>query len=304
MYPYIHLFGNVTLPTYGLLLMCAVVLGIILALKRSARYHVKRDDVIYAACYIGAGAIIGSKLLYMLTMMPWIVENFALIQSNPQQFWLTALGGLVYYGGFIGGVAGLLLYSRQYKVDKWALLNAIIPALPLMHAIGRVGCFMAGCCYGCPAEPPLGVIFAANSSAPQGVALLPVQLYEAGFNLVLCVALYIIGNRTHKKTAVLGTYLIAYGVERFVLEFFRYDAIRGVWGGLSTSQWISVILIPIGLYLILSKRFNQPMQLDAADPEAGHAQSEGEGSLPPQEDGSAPAQEPDAEHLSEDEPKE
>lgn len=304
MYPYIHLFGNVTLPTYGLLLMCAVVLGIILALKRSARYHVQRDDVIYAACYIGVGAIVGSKLLYMLTMMPWIVENFALIQSNPQQFWLTALGGLVYYGGFIGGVVGLLLYSRQYKIDKWALLNAIIPALPLMHAIGRVGCFMAGCCYGCPADPPLGVVFAANSSAPQGVALLPVQLYEAGFNLVLCAALYMIGNRTHKKTAVLGTYLIAYGLERFVLEFFRYDAIRGVWGGLSTSQWISVVLIPIGLYLLLNKRFNQPMQLDAAEQEPDAVQMEEEESLPAQPGDNAMTQEEDTEPITENESKE
>ena len=129
------------------------------------------------------------------------------------------------------------------------MITLIIPVVPLAHALGRVGCFCAGCCYGIPMDPPWGVCF-HSALAPHGVALFPVQLLEAALNFILFLFLYHYAKKPRKPGAVLGLYLVCYAVERFGLEYLRFDEIRGFLFGISTSQWISLLLIPIGLFLI------------------------------------------------------
>lgn len=246
MHPTFEVFG-VTLHSYGLMLVLAALAGTGLAAWRAPRYGVQRDDTLYCIIYACIGALIGAKLLYLITVIPKVIQNWSVFQGN---FWLLVqylLGGLVFYGGFLGGAAGLMLYLKHYKVPVWPMVNALVPAIPLAHAIGRVGCFLGGCCYGIPVS--WGVCMSPLGGAPEGVPLLPVQLIESGYLLLLSGVLLLLSRRIHRTGGLLGTYLIAYGVERFILEFFRYDAIRGVWGGLSTSQWISLALLPIGVAL-------------------------------------------------------
>lgn len=246
MYPTFTLFG-LTLQSYGLMLVLAAAAGVGLAVLRAPRYGVKRDDTFYCILYTCIGALVGAKLLYLITILPQVIANWSTFQGN---WWLLVqylLGGLVFYGGFLGGAAGLMIYLKEYKVPAWPMVNTLVPAIPLAHAIGRVGCFLGGCCYGIPVS--WGVCMGPQGGAPQGVPLLPVQLIEAGYCLLLAGALLLLTRRIRRPGGLLGAYLVAYGVERFVLEFFRYDAIRGVWAGLSTSQWISLLLIPFGVAL-------------------------------------------------------
>nr|WP_122012957.1 prolipoprotein diacylglyceryl transferase [Maliibacterium massiliense] len=250
MYPFLKI-GSVTVPMYGLMIVTGVALGVGIAMLRARRTRVKAEDVLFCATYTGLGAFIGAKLLYWITVLPQIIENAGQIFSSWESVGALFSYGFVFYGGLIGGLIGMFIYLRQYKVPVWDMVDLLIPSVPLMHAIGRVGCFMVGCCYGRPMDPPWGLYFNNSPVAPHNVALFPIQLLEAGMNLVLFIGLMLYMRKARKAGRVLGVYLICYAVERFILEFFRYDAIRGFLLGVSTSQWISILLVPVGLFFYL-----------------------------------------------------
>ena len=164
------------------------------------------------------------------------------------------VGGFVFYGGLFGGLLGAFLYTRRYGISFAKFCNTAIVSVPLIHAFGRLGCFCAGCCYGVPADPPLGLYFNNSPVAPHGVALFPVQLLEAGLNLLLFFVLALV-FRKRRRLSPVPVYLTSYAVIRFVLEYFRYDAVRGIFFGLSTSQWISVALaLGTGFFLFVRRR--------------------------------------------------
>ena len=120
----------------------------------------------------------------------------------------------------------VLMTAKLVGAPVWSVLDTILPSIPLMHAFGRVGCFTAGCCYGIPSD--WGFYFDASPIAPHGVRLLPVQLIESACLLVLFFLMYHYGKQKRLPGKMLAFYLIGYGVIRFILEFFRYDAFRGI----------------------------------------------------------------------------
>jgi phosphatidylglycerol---prolipoprotein diacylglyceryl transferase len=256
MLPSFTLFGY-EVHLYGLMIAAGVGAGVLIAWRFPVKKGIPGQDIVFACCFAGIGALLGAKLLYLAVTIPQILR----LPNPPALSWalVTELlsGGFIFYGGVFGGLAGVLIYSRMYKIGFPDLLETIVPSVPLAHAIGRIGCFCAGCCYGLPTQPPWGVYFCAGSVAPWGVALLPVQLYETALNLVLFAVLFVYSRKNRGKGRILGLYLAGYGLERFVLEFFRYDAIRGVFFGLSTSQWISLVLIPLGVYFMLRPAFKK-----------------------------------------------
>lgn len=177
-------------------------------------------------------AWLGAKVLFLVTSRQ---EQF-LTNSN---FWLG--GGFVFYGGLIGALFFIVLFCRINKNFNWKYLAYLVPILLLAHGLGRIGCFLAGCCYGKESE----LLHARH----------PVQLYES-FSLIFFSYLL---NRFLKKRdneiLVIGLYFFAYAVLRFILEFFRGDQIRGEIGFLSTSQWISLaLLIPAAYFLTIAIR--------------------------------------------------
>lgn len=248
MLPYIQVLGH-QIPMYGPCIMAGIGLGVLVAVFRAGIFQYKKEDVLFAAIYGILGLIVGGKLLFLLTNINGIIQNFREIIGNKEYMLALMQGGFVFYGGFLGAVAGIVIYARQYRLSAAVLIEIIIPAVPLVHALGRIGCFCAGCCYGIPMEPPLGVYFHPAGAAPSHVALFPVQLLEAGCNLVLFgIMAYRYRNRQTGGEAFCF-YLMAYGVLRFLLEFIRYDAERGFLLGMSTSQWISIILVLFAVYL-------------------------------------------------------
>lgn len=244
--------GNFEIPMYGLMIMIGAVLAVAFAMRRAKQTTVDPDDVLYSITYTAIGVILGAKLLYVIVSWNDLAGNWSYYFSSFKAFREFIGYGFVFYGGLIGGLAVFIPYCIKKKLNLGEMINCVVPSIPLIHSIGRVGCFFAGCCYGIPMDPPWGVYF-RSSLAPHGVALFPVQLLEAALNLVLFCILYTYARKPRKPGKVLGYYLVAYGIERFFLEFLRGDLERGSIFGISTSQFISLILIPLGLILAFVK---------------------------------------------------
>lgn len=171
-------------------------------------------------------------------------------------------GGLVFYGGLLAGLAVMVLGCRWWRLPARPLLDAVCHYAPLGHAFGRLGCFFGGCCFGAPTDSVLGIRFPAGSPAflqhqaqgllaPGAVTSLPVhpsQLYEAAGNLVLFLVLDRLSRRRHRLPPgrLALYYLLGYALLRFVLEFWRGDAVRGLSYGLSTSQYLALAVMVLG----------------------------------------------------------
>lgn len=245
MHPYFKI-NNLMIPAYGTFMAAGLCLASLLAIIRAKRKGGDPDMTLVVICFVVGGALIGGNLLYLFAS--YGIKQVLTDIKNGSFAFITS-GGLVFYGGLIGGIAGALLGVRITRETRFPMLvNAIVPCIPLGHAIGRVGCLFGGCCYGLPYS---GV--GAVHLDPVGIThtVFPIQLVEALLNLILCGALLLLERK--KKPGgytLLYIYLICYAVMRFVLEFFRGDTIRGSSMGLSTSQWISLLLLCAGVLLL------------------------------------------------------
>lgn len=235
MHLYINLFG-LSIPSYGLMIVTGVIVANLVAMLVLKRTQQDFNDFILLEAYCILGGFIGAKGLYLI--VSWKDIDWSKI-INLQYINELMQNGFVFYGGFIGGILFLYLGGRIHKIKPAPYVRNLIFLIPFIHCFGRIGCFMAGCCYGRPYDGPGAVVFPENSYALPGVKLFPVQLVEAG--LLLMIALIVLILQIKKNWYyTIETYLILYGVVRFALEYFRYDEIRGRWVGLSTSQWISI----------------------------------------------------------------
>jgi len=168
-------------------------------------------------------------------------------------------GEIVFYGGFLGGLAAVVLFCRKFKIKIVPMFDILAPAVAIGHAFGRIGCHLGGCCYGMQVSSnhPFAVVFPENSLvAPPGVPLLATQLLEAGFLFILGAVLVIIYLKSRKKGICATLYLLAYPAWRFILEYFRADSVRGNYWLFTTSQYISIALFIFGIcyYLFMRKR--------------------------------------------------
>lgn len=263
MLPSFSVFGF-SLPTYTIIFSAAFVVCVLIAKSYGHKYGVKKDDAVYASIYGAIGLFLFAKLFYMFTKLPMVISHFSQfwndMKINPTWAFNYLFGGLVFYGGLIGFVFGVFIYSKQFKVSFIKYFDAFTPLVPFVHGFGRIGCFMAGCCYGIEYHGILAVQFPYNENAPElcDVTRFPVQLLEALCNFIFAAVLVVLQKKVKfKEGQLLGVYLVYYTIARACLELLRGDAVRGAVGGISTSQIISFILIPIAIVLIsgkLSKR--------------------------------------------------
>jgi phosphatidylglycerol:prolipoprotein diacylglycerol transferase len=242
-----------SLPVYGLLAAAGAAAALACMLARCRRFGLSREDAAYIAAFGGVGALAGGKLLYLLLSLPALAADLPLLLRAPGEFLARwGAGGMVYYGGLAGCVLGAAWAARQYGVRTAAVWPAAMPALALGHAITRVGCFCAGCCYGVE-NAVLGIRFSASPFAPRGVPLLPVQLYEAAAELcIFCFLLWYTARP--RRVGALAAYVLCYAPVRFVLEFWRGDAVRGAFAGLSTGQWCSLAALALAGVSLLRAR--------------------------------------------------
>ena len=251
MLTHLHVFG-LEVPMYGLMMAVAFLTVSAISFVRTRKRGLQGENLIIIAAMVLGGALFGGRLMYML--ITWTPAQIGQMASEGQ--WDLLLGGgIVFYGGLAGGIIGAFLGSLIARDDLRNYLDVVVPVVPLGHAIGRIGCLCAGCCYGRPTDSFLGIIYPENIvGAPVGVKLLPVPLIEAAANLVIFGILMYVSSKTSSRYLTTFLYCILYGTTRFVLEFFRYDAIRGIAGGLSTSQWISLGIICAALAAMLIMR--------------------------------------------------
>lgn len=210
-----------------------------------------RNDYLNVLLISGIGVILGGSLLYGITnikMMIALIKEGAGFATVIQGF-----AGSVFYGGMIGGVFAGWLFSRLKKYPTELFLDTTALFIPFFHAFGRVGCFLTGCCYG--VESPIGFVY-KYSAAPggNGVMRFPIQLVESCLLVLLFLVLYRLYKKEIFKYRLIYIYFISYGVIRIATEFFRGDYYRGFLFGISTSQWISIILIIFATIKLITKR--------------------------------------------------
>ncbi len=245
MLPILVKIGPITLYTYGMLVAFGFLCALALAIYLAPRFGFPKIFVWDWAFYVLIGVIVGSRLLY------FIVE-WRYIEWTPKGILLTFLhAGGVFYGGLIGAAALSIWYLRRVQAPLWDAADLAAAPLALGHAIGRIGCFAAGCCYGKPTDVPWAVEFTHPFSGekigtPLMTPLHPTQLYESAWNLVIFVTIFVLIRWRRRSGDLWWIYLPMYGVGRFVIEFFRGDP-RGSFWGLSTSQWIALLAVLLSL---------------------------------------------------------
>jgi phosphatidylglycerol:prolipoprotein diacylglycerol transferase len=249
MYPRLLELGSVTVYTYGVLLAAAYLLGLKFATVRARTRGLDQTRILDLGIYIIISALVGAKLLLLIT-------DWRTFTSNPSELLTLARSGGVFYGGLILAVGVALWYIRRIGLPLWTTCDVFAPGIALGHIVGRLGCLFAGCCYGKPTSVPWAITFtdpfaASNVGTPLNESLHPTQLYEAGAEaliLVLLLATESRGKRFPGRTFWL--YMLLYAVSRFVIEFYRGDP-RGAVGMFSTSQFISLVLAPLSIVMLL-----------------------------------------------------
>ena len=241
MLPYIHLI----IPSYGLLAFIGSMVCMFFLFFQLDNFQIKFSSYLKLIVASALGCCLGSKLLYCIVMIPNYSEDITLLGAVV--FYLQS--GYVFYGGLLGTLFAIYLVKKHdfYLKDK-NVYQFMSPVFPLFHAFGRIGCFMAGCCYGVKLSDPIIVMGMIQLNR------VPTQLIESLFEFALFgVILFLYKKR---KKHLLTLYLCSYAIFRFFLEFFRDDTDRGFWVLLSTSQWISVVilLIVLGRELEIIKR--------------------------------------------------
>ncbi|MBP1602920.1 MAG: lgt [Acidobacteria bacterium] len=249
MHPRLLELGPVTVYTYGVLLAAAYLAGLQMATARARSRGLEASRVMDLGIIIIIAAIVGAKLLL-------VAVDFNYYRGHPAEIFSLARSGGVFYGGLIAAVLAAFWYLRRHKMPVWVTCDVFAPGIALGHAIGRVGCLFAGCCFGRPTTLPWGIVFsdpfaASYVGTPLGVHLHPTQLYEAGAELAILALLLAVERRGRPFAGrTFWFYTLLYGVSRFVIEYFRGDE-RGMLLGLSTSQFISVVLVPLSVYMLL-----------------------------------------------------
>ncbi len=241
--------------SYGFMISLGIILGFLL-ICFCCNKKLINPDFIYNIGFWGIFAgFVGSKVLFWITILDEIFDNPKLM--------LELTNGFVVYGGLIGGFIGAWGYCKYKRLDWIQYFSCAAPGLALAQGFGRIGCFFAGCCYGAPTDSFIGMQFNDSPFAPHGVDLIPTQLFSAAFDFLLALVLVMVLKKEKTKGMAIPTYIIAYSIGRFIIEFFRMDP-RGFIGALSTSQFISIftLIFGIGFLIFLKKQTKKDLFLE------------------------------------------
>ena len=249
MYNEILTIGGVTIHGYGLMIGLGVMAALLLGDYRAKKFGLNGDHIYgmtFSAVILG---FVAARILFIIT--EW--ENFL---ANPMRYLSGA--GFVVYGGIIGGALTIYGFCKLKKIDMLSYLDLMVPSVALAQGFGRVGCFLAGCCYGRETDSWCGVVFTNSDFAPNGVKLLPTQLFMAAGDLVIMAALLWYAKKRPMRGRTSMLYLILYSVGRFIIEFLRNDD-RGTVGMLSTSQFIAIFTFIVGVigFTVIMPKLNQ-----------------------------------------------
>ena len=246
--------GPITIHGYGLMIGIGFVMAMLMGFYRFKRKNLEPDAVVDIVLICGLVGFGGGKLFY-------IIVEWKRFLANP----LAILGssGFVVYGGIITSVLAIMLYCHHKKFVFMDYFDALVPEVALAQGFGRIGCFLAGCCYGKPTDSVFGVCFPDNSLGPGStVKVIPTELISSAGDFLICLALILIdrksqGKKWRRKGDIGFLYMDFYAVGRFLVEILRGDP-RGNVGILSTSQFISIFMLAAGIILMIREHRRQP----------------------------------------------
>ena len=274
MFPELFRIGDFVVTSFGLMMFLSFVSGAYVCGRQMERFGYPRELAWDVLAWVAIGGIVGAKLYYLA--LHW--QDLAADPIGE----LFSRGGLVWYGGLIGGVTAYYLQIRAKKLPVAMMYDATAPALALAYAVGRMGCFLVGDDYGVYTTSPIGIAFPEGSppstagylrsigdEIPAAIAdsavvpVHPTQLYEVGLALIMFAILWRIGGRRMQRGRLFALWMMLYAVERFIIEFVRAKSDRLVLG-LSTSQLASIALLGVAIYLWHRQR-NAPLTTTPAD---------------------------------------
>ena len=265
MHPVFFQMGNIVGYSYGLMIGIGALLAIFVSEWRAKRRGLDGELVFSAAVWGLLAGLLGAKLTF-------IISNIKLLFTNPS--YVLGTNGFTVYGGVVLGIIVGGLIVKRKKVDVPVYLDLVIPQIALAQGFGRIGCFLAGCCYGKPTDSHFGVVFPVEAIAPSGIPLIPTQLISAAGDFLIFAILLLLSYfatdylkvrkgeeelldkdavtkklRFFQPLSISGMYLILYGIGRFAIEFLRADPRRTALG-LTSNQYVSIVFVIAGLALI------------------------------------------------------
>jgi phosphatidylglycerol:prolipoprotein diacylglycerol transferase len=229
MHPVLLKFGPLNVYSYGVMVAIGFALATACAYMHAPKFGIDRNNVVDLMILMLVFGIAGARVFYIL-------QNLTYYRLNPSEMLNLSKGGLVWYGAFIAGLGISAIYIKIKRMDFWASLDLAAPYIALAQALGRVGCFLNGCCYGVAMADGL---------------LHPTQLYSAATLLLIFVALRIWQDHRHFKGEIFLGYCILYSSKRFLMEFIRGDN-PGIFLGLTISQVISCVVFVISLGTLIT----------------------------------------------------
>lgn len=232
--------GPLTVHGYGLMIAIGVFVALSIAEHRAPKNNLDKEQIFPLTIFCVVTGIFGAKLLF-------IIQGWEQFLKDP----LSMLGssGLVVYGGIIVGTVCASLYCKIRKLYFWDYFDIVLPSVAVAQAFGRIGCFLAGCCYGQETSAWYGITFTHSHYAPNNVKMIPTQLLSSAGMFLIAGLLFLYARRAKRSGQIGAAYMILYSIGRFIIEFWRGDLERGTIGALSTSQFISLFIVVIGIGL-------------------------------------------------------
>jgi len=249
MHPILLQLGPITLRTYGALVVLAFLAALRVARTGAPLRGIQENFLLDLIAILIVTGLLGARLFYVLLNASYFLEH-------PFEIVKIWEGGLVFYGGFFTATVAGIWFAHRRRIRVGKVADCLAPALALGQAIGRLGCFFAGCCYGKPTSVPWAVTFKDPASlAPLGIDLHPTQIYESIGDLVIATVLWILlVRRPDSKGDIFWLYVLLYGILRFAIEFLRGDDRGPTVGGLFPSQIIALVAILVAGSVIIAKQ--------------------------------------------------
>ncbi len=245
MYPVLFKFGNISVYSYGLMLSLAFLAAIYTAVRRARIININSQVILDLGLVVILSGIIGARIFFILLNLDFYI-------NNPVQIIRLDKGGLAVFGGVLFSMVTVSVFCRVRKINVWDIADVIAPSIALGQAIGRIGCFLNGCCWGVPTNLPCGVIFRHREIMPEEfhcIPLHPVQLYNSFLNLLIFFILTRIFSKRRSKGEVFAFYLILHPFMRFWTEFLRGDNGKAFFN-LTVFQLVSIFLCVLGIVML------------------------------------------------------
>jgi len=251
MHPVLFEIFGIKIYSYGLLMAVGILGTVAVATHLAKKDNISVDSVYDLSFIVVIFSILGARVFYVLNNIPYYL-------LHPAEIFLLNRGGLVFYGGLVGGFIAAFIFLKRNHLPIWKMGDLLFAGLPLGQAFGRMGCFLNGCCFGLPTAQSWGIIFPPGripfDHYGDFVSIHPVQLYNSAINFLIFLILSTVYEDKKFDGLIIILYGMLYATSRFITEFYRGDV--PLYGPFTIAQWISsiVILFSLLLYRHLSSK--------------------------------------------------